>query len=568
VFAITFVQQNPKNMKQIFLSTIAVATMSCGLMAQNANVQIIHNCADPLADSVDVYVNGALTFDNFAFRTATPYTSLPAGAYVIDIAPKTSTSVAQSIFTDTLTLASSVNYTVIANGLLSGPTSTAFNLYAFANSRQTSAMSGNTDVLIFHGSTDAPTADVTVAGGSPVLSNDLGYGTFNSIGYNELPTANYSIEVRDQSGSVVVAGYEAPLLALSLTNAAITVVASGFLAPTVGQPAFGLFAAVPSGGNLVPLPVSTASVQVIHNSADVAADTVDVYLDGTILLNDFVFRTATPFVNITAGVAHSLAVAPGNSTSVSQALATFPVSFAANEQYVVVANGLLSGPTQTLFNLYVYAPARQTANNSANTDVLVFHGSTDAPIVDVTVAGGNPTLCNDLAYGTFHSGGYLELPVANYQIDVRDQTGVTVVQTYDVPLQTLMLGNVALTVVASGFLAPAVGEPAFGLWVALPAGGNLIPLPVSPTSIGNESSAPNFNVYPNPASEELTINAGSQEVNTVEMIDVSGRVVYSQYNSTADNIRINTSNFASGIYTLRITTTTGVAQQLVAINNN
>jgi len=64
------------------------------------------------------------------------------------------------------------------------------------------------------------------------------------------------------------------------------------------------------------------------------------------------------------------------------------------------------------------------------------------------------------------------------------------------------------------------------------------------------------------------LNAGGQEVNTVEMIDVSGRVVYSQNNSTADNIRINTSNFASGIYTVRVTTTTGVAQQLVAINNN
>jgi len=555
-------------MKQIFLSTVALATLSCGLMAQNANVQIIHNCSDPLADSVDVYVNGALTFDNFAYRTATPYTSLPAGAYVIDIAPKTSVSVAQSIFTDTLTLASSVNYTVIANGLLSGPTSTAFNLYAYANSRPTSSMMGNTDVLIFHGSTDAPTVDVTVAGGSPVLSNDLGYGTFNSVGYNELPTANYSIEVRDQSGTVVVAGYEAPLQALSLNNLGITVVASGFLQPMMNQPAFGLFVALPAGGNLVPLPVSTASVQVIHNAADVAVDTVDVYLDGSILLNDFVFRTATPYVSLTAGVTHSLAVAPGNSTAVGQALATFPVTFAANEKYVVVANGLLSGPTQTLFNLYVYSPARSTANVSTNTDVLVFHGATDAPTVDVTVAGGSPTLSNDLAYGTFNSTGYLELPVANYQIDVRDQTGTTVVATYDVPLQTLALGNVGLTVVASGFLAPAVGEPAFGLWVALPAGGNLIPLPVSPTSIGNETSVTSFNVYPNPASEELTINAGGQEVNTVEMIDVSGRVVYSQNNSTADNIRINTSNFASGIYTVRVTTTTGVAQQLVAINNN
>lgn len=555
-------------MKQIFFSTAVLAAMTFGLNAQNANVQIIHNCADPLADSVDVYINGNLTFDNFAFRTATPYTPLPAGSYVVDIAPKTSTSVAQSIFTDTLALVASTNYTVIANGLLTGPTNTLFNLYAYVNSRPTSNVNGNTDVLIFHGSTDAPTVDVAVAGGSPVLSNDNTYGSFNTIGYNELPTADYSIEVRDQTGTVVVAGYEAPLQTLALTSVGITVVASGFLAPMMGQPAFGLFVALPAGGNLVPLPVSNALVQVIHNAADVAADTVDVYLDGGMLLNDFVFRTATPFVTLTAGVAHSIAVAPGNSTSVGQALATFPVSFAANEEYVVVANGLLTGPPQTAFNLYVYNPARQIANNSANTDVLVFHGATDAPTVDVTVAGGNPTLCNDLAYGTFHSTGYLELPVANYQIDVRDQTGVTVVESYDVPLQTLALGNVALTVVASGFLVPAVGEPAFGLWVALPAGGALIPLPVSAASSVNETTAPTFNVYPNPASTELVINAGVAEVNTIEMIDVTGRVVFSQNNSTTDLIRINTTDFASGIYTVRVTTVGGVAQQLVAISNN
>ena len=40
-----------------------------------------------------------------------------------------------------------------------------------------------------------------------------------------------------------------------------------------------------------------ARVQVIHNCADAAAATVDVYLDATLLIDDFDFRTASPFID-------------------------------------------------------------------------------------------------------------------------------------------------------------------------------------------------------------------------------------------------------------------------------
>ena len=50
-----------------------------------------HNAADPAASSVDVYVNGTLQLDNFAFRAATPLVDVPAGVPVnIGVAPGTS----------------------------------------------------------------------------------------------------------------------------------------------------------------------------------------------------------------------------------------------------------------------------------------------------------------------------------------------------------------------------------------------------------------------------------------------------------------------------------------------
>ncbi len=64
-------------------------------------------------------------------------------------------------------------------------------------------------------------------------------------------------------------------------------------------------------------------LQVIHNSADVAAENVDIYLNGDLLLDDFAFRTATPFIDAPADVELNIGVAPGNSSSVDDTLANF-----------------------------------------------------------------------------------------------------------------------------------------------------------------------------------------------------------------------------------------------------
>jgi hypothetical protein len=53
---------------------------------------------------------------------------------------------------------------------------------------------------------------------------------------------------------------------------------------------------------------SQARVQVIHNSADAAAAVVDVYINGGAqpAINDFAFRTATPFIDLTPGYHHGV----------------------------------------------------------------------------------------------------------------------------------------------------------------------------------------------------------------------------------------------------------------------
>ena len=91
--------------------------------------------------------------------------------------------------------------------------------------------------------------------------------------------------------------------------------------------------------------------------------------------------------------------------------------------------------------------------------------------------GGESALFT-FGYGEF--AGYLGLPTDDYVLEIRTADGETTVVAYEAPLQTLELDGAAITVVASGFLNPANNSdgPAFGLYVATAAGGDLIPLPV------------------------------------------------------------------------------------------
>ena len=297
-----------------------------------------------------------------------------------------------------------------------------------------------------------------------------------------------------------------------------------------------------------------ARLQVIHNCADLAASTVDVYLNDALLLDNFQFRTATPFIDAPAGVPLSIDVAPGNSTSSSDGIYNLTATLTAGEKYILVANGIVSAtgysPAQP-FELSVFGLAREDASNPGNTDILVNHGSTDAPTVDVvetSIPAG--TIVNNISYPSF-TADYLELPTADYVLDVTDASGTTVVASYLAPLSTLGLNGAALTVLASGFLDPSQNSngPAFGLWVALPSGGALIPLPASPLSV-NDEALDLVKIYPNPASTFLNINIPFEFGKAqVEIIDFSGRRIVN-FSNIEDGIDV--SGFSNGLYILNL----------------
>ena len=99
----------------------------------------------------------------------------------------------------------------------------------------------------------------------------------------------------------------------------------------------------------------------IHNSADAAASSVDVWLnDGLLLTIRLPHRQ--PFVDAQAGVPFDVTIAGPGSTDTTSAVARYTYELDADETYILVANGIVSGsgymPVQP-FDIYVFGGARK-----------------------------------------------------------------------------------------------------------------------------------------------------------------------------------------------------------------
>jgi hypothetical protein len=557
---------------KIFLAIILITGLNF-TFAQTARLQVIHNAADPGAVAVDIYLNGTLLLDNFGFREATPYIDAPAGTPInIGVAGPNSTSASDTIKNFNVTLTPNETYVAIANGVLdpnsfaSNPDgrSTAFTLFVKAMARE-NGTSSNVDFFVLHGSTDAPTVDV-LARRVATLVDNAAYSDITD--YISVPAASYILDVTPgNDNSTIVASFQADLSGLS--GGVAVVFASGFLSPVQNQDgeAFGIFAALPNG-TVVEFPSTQLSrLQVIHNAADVAAGSVDIYLNGGLLLNDFAFRTATPFIDAPANVDLNIGIAPGNSNSVDDTLANFTANLVNGETYVLIANGVLdpnsyaSNPDgrNISFTLLANVDARESANGG-NVDFFVVHGSTDAPTVDV-IARGVATLVDNAAYGDIT--GYISVPAGNYTLDLTLADGTTLVQSYVADLRTL--GGGSAVVFASGFLNPSANQngEAFGIFFAL-ADGTVGQFPEGVASVENISGVTPSNYsleqnYPNPFNPSTTINftIPNSEYVTLKVFNILGSEVATLVNENlsagAYKYNFDAQNLASGVYLYELT---------------
>lgn len=558
-------------MKKNILQLVLVVLLGISSLSSfgQAEIQIIHNAADPAAATVDIYVDGSLAFDDFAFRSATPFLSLPSGVLLnIGVAPGNSMSVTDTLKNFPITLMMGQRYIAVANGVLDPPNfaanpdgrSTGFTLFVQNDIRDIANNSGEVDFVVVHGASDAPTVDV-IARNVTTLVDDASYSDITP--YISVPAASYTLDVTPAAGSPIVASFTADLSGLGDSSA--VVFASGFLTPSSNQngSAFGLFAALANGDVVALPPVSVARLQVIHNAADPSASNVDVYLNGNLLLDDFAFRTATPFVDVPANVMLDIGLAASNSTSVNDTIKNFQLTLANGGEYLAVANGVLDpvnfamnpDGASTAFTLFLQDQMRESALSGTEVDFRIVHGASDAPTVDV-IARSVATLADDASYGDITP--YLSVPASNYIIDITPgNDNSVIVASFSAPL-TSLAGQSAV-VLASGFLNTAVNQngASFGLLAVL-ADGTAILLG-NVTGVDENLSVPNFNMYPNPTNNTITISPLTTESDAlVEISNAVGQVVKAEKLNNSTLI-ISVEDIETGIYFVSVKSKTGKA---------
>jgi hypothetical protein len=282
---------------------------------------------------------------------------------------------------------------------------------------------------------------------------------------------------------------------------------------------------------------------------------VDVYAGNTRLINDFAFRTATPFIDVPADRDINLGIAPGSSSSVADAIANFPVNLTTGGTYSVIAAGVVGNSGATAFNLFVNPNAKETAG-AGLVDVNLFHGSPDAPAVDVLVPNG-PVLFNDVVFGQF--APYFSAPAGNYTIYVTPSNdNSTVVAAYKADITTL--AGQAITVFASGYLGGQT--PGFEVWVALP-NGTTFPLQLTVSTKDIDLLLTSFSIRPNPARDLVQVSFGLERNTdvTYRILDMTGKVVLENAlgpvfaGSYSETIHVD--GMESGNYLLQVITNEG-----------
>ena len=233
----------------------------------------------------------------------------------------------------------------------------------------------------------------------------------------------------------------------------------------------------------------TAMVRVSHMSPD--APNVDVYVDGSAVLEDVPFGATSDYLELGAGE-HDVEITAAGDRSTS--VYDDAITVAADTSYTVAAAGEISQGADEAFAPLVLED--DTSDPGSDTARLrLVHASPDAPAVDVTAASSGQVLFDGVSYG---QSGAVEVPAGDYTVQVRGDTDSNdgdVVASFDLSLE----GGEGYTAFASGYLSPD-DEPAdtpFGLRLAsggsVPAADSSDPAMVRVAHMSPD--APNVDVY-------------------------------------------------------------------------
>lgn len=531
----------------------------------DARVQFINAISDTSVRSIRIFQDGVARNYVLNYQEATPFIEMGAErniriAIVRNGMPDTIGALAQTewVFFE------GSRSTMLISGLTAGSnylpnpsgrsTRATVTRYPANNpSRGEQGVPVFTDLHFINAVTDSRALDVFLRG-NRFLWQNVNYG--DGSNYTTLNATNHVIDVLENNRTF--ASYNLPLI--NLGDSVFTLVATGFRDSVRNSngPAFDLLLVHPSGLSytlsMASAMVANANVQIIHNSPDVAASEVDVWINGRRVLDDMAFRTATPYMPIAAEVPMVISITGRNSTDTINPIYRQRVTLMQNGTYQLIASGLVSSTgyspnpsgRNTSFMLAMVPNAMmgrgERAGQPDSTGVMFVHGATDVPAINVSV-GSMSNVWNNFAYGDM---GMKSLPSMNTNLMVN--VGPATIGNFQADLSNY--SDSVVTILASGFADPAAnmnGQPAGLLLVT--AGGRAMMLPL--VASNKVVLAKGVRAYPNPANGHVQIEGlRSNEAVQYSLYNLQGRMVASGKLGENGKLMLNRQQLTAGTYQL------------------
>lgn len=546
---------SPTEMKRKLTSLFALL-VSLAATGQTALVQVGNASADVTLAAIDVWADTVKIAANVNFATSTAYMEVATDAW-LRIAPAGSNDTAAAICAVQLALDSNSRTVAFFNGHSgSGYTPIRPPVLHFVQAGQPPT-TGYTNLRFYNGATDLATATIHE---STLLNETLAaallYGSFSAT--KSVESLVYHLNVAD--GSTALRQTELNLLTNGWADSTLIIALAGFVNPAVnnaGKP-LSVYAVPPAGGAWKQLPNSTARIQLIHNSADTALPAVDFYYGANPVAQNVTFRSATPHLEVAAGMVTTIAAAKGGSTSAGDTLVSTPVVFDADKTYAYVLNGLTTTAI-TPFKPLAFAgfESRTEAHTGYNTDIMVVNGCTDGGAMDIQQTSPvEGAFVADLPFGEM--SGYHEQPSADYGFELWKPSATVALREYHARLSQAPHRGSAQVWLISGFADTAThgSTRMAGIWVASPAGGALEELG-STTGI-YERPTVTARIYPNPTANTVSIEG--RAVSRIEIVDLTGKTVLCSSGTTVDVTAL-----PCGVYHLCATHSDGVSRHVLVV---
>lgn len=205
---------------------------------------------------------------------------------------------------------------------------------------------------------------------------------------------------------------------------------------------------------------SSAMVRVAHLSPD--APNVDVYVDGSAVLEDVAFTDVSGYLELAPGT-YTVEITPAGDMSTSVFEQDLELAAA---DYTIAAAGELASDGEEFSPLVLEDDT--SAPDGGESRVRLVHASPDAPAVDVTVNATGGAIFDNVAFGETAT---TTVAANDYTIEVRPETDTNdgdVVLDQDISVN----GGTGYTVFAAGYLSPddEPGDESFQLVVVQDTG--------------------------------------------------------------------------------------------------